>query len=394
MAVIIFAPEETVSRPLLEYCRESGFKEVLIYNCLDSMLREFRDIQKPELVIFTWSPETDALVYELTVREKLDPSFSVVPIIQILPYRPLFDLFSSAAKRKTAYNRIDEYLIRPFNLSIFKNAVQAAHESRVMERNTLLVLGTEFREPLLELVWSHKTEAHYTWKNILFARNEKELAIRISDHSEKLGAIIVGSDGLFDGATELLSQFRKKSVGNLAPIMTLSHDAAFVKQTKTLSNVFINLNQTTLLSALDLLTKRVTKQWMVQMLLSKSKDAQKTEYSISGEHKVQSRWDSFISKTSRSLHYLNFALSIDPSRWEVHESLGRYYMEQQKIGLAVHHFRQTLKTNPCAPRAHLSLIELLKDSPLEKELCLIEAKKYCENLPQIKEQIQKWSKSA
>ena len=216
MAVIIFAPEENVATLLKAYCRSLGYTQVQTFNRLGRAAKCIENEQKIEMVLSTSNPETDQLVYELTKREKSDPNLSFVPFIQILPYRSQ-RFFNPVEDQGFTLTRVDCYLVRPFSKVGFRNAVESAFENRVRQRDTILILGNQFQPSIAKTLWDHTDQRGYPWKNLLSASNETELRKRLSCNWEKIGAILIGPDGLFGGGTELLSKFRKKNPGGQTP---------------------------------------------------------------------------------------------------------------------------------------------------------------------------------
>jgi tetratricopeptide (TPR) repeat protein len=390
MGVLIFAPEESVRQSLQRFCRELGESEIYAFDQLSPAIGLLeKEPSNIKLILATWTLDILELNHALARIQLKEQSLHLVPFVLILPGRAVFEATSQASQ----LDRVDHYLIRPMNRTIFRRALQSAHERRACLRDTLLVLGETGEQAALKVLWSQKDKMGYHWKSLLVSRSQEDLKSCLEQHGARIGAILIDPISCRKELVESVVAYHRTPVGHQTPIVILSRDCERVGAMRSMGNAFVDFDERlespaalqAFEFALELASRRLRKQWETLGLLNRSKEILKAENA-----KIRS-W--LPGRADSGLALLNDALKVDP-RWEVHESLGRLFMKRGQVHLAILHFRETLKTNPYSPRAYLSLFELLAEREAEASEILRTAQRYCPCLPQIRALVEKRSRAA
>jgi tetratricopeptide (TPR) repeat protein len=407
MASLVFSHEESVVGSLHQFCQDLRDKEIFV--CEDiATAREILEREGPRinLVLTSWGPQVPAFCAALLEYEEKFPAFRSAPLVQILPYRPavpqswvsaLSNATRGGATRDERNNRIDSFLIRPFDRSRFQAAVKTAYERRALLRSTILLLGDSIGSGALKLLQSAEKSAPGHWTSALLAHKKEDLSSRLDKHGSKIGAIVIEPSSTDATLLQQVSAFRKMPLGRQLPIIVLGQNAETVASLRSFADVFMDFDlqnssrAESVRAALELASQRLTTNWIVQEFMERHKEFLKQEHekklpANSTDNTKWPRWISFFKKTDMPLKLLKKALETDP-RWEIHESLGRLLMKRGRKDLAIRHFQQALETYPCSPRAYLSLMELLDPNSQAYSELIRRAQLYCPNVPQVRESL-------
>jgi len=346
MAILIVDDEESIRETLRLVLTQLGHKTILEARNGEEALRLI-DAEKTRirLIISDWEmPYLDGITFADRLEER--EALNFIPFLLIssdLPDNKLSEL-------KQLHPRIDHAIFKPFRAKMLEQALGIASANRMSKRDTLLWIGTNPPQQLVEALSSQQKDAIYR-------------SLSTDKSCKNFGCVLVAST---PEPTKLCdwSALRKSAIGTSAPWICIGRTPHAVAPFHGLCQVFVDPET---LSTADQWVKlleqaglKLKNVWQTNALFTEAKTL------------IQEK------KCPAARELLQRILALDPFNSESHIALAEAWIEEKNPKKAVLHELEALKLNPCLPKPYLRLLEILpsSDSSLRTEIARA-ATSYC-----------------
>ncbi len=284
-------------------------------------------------------PYMDGCVFADRVAE--DSELDRIPFLLITSDSGL----AQSAQERNKIQRIDQFLIKPFRISVLEKNMNLAFIQRAKTRNQLLAIGKEELQNLTPVL---KSPVAGMWNELRVTSRmdewESTFTIPFSKSTAKIGGILIDPTPFTESEKrrlgEILNVFKKTPLGALTPIVCLSRNPREVFYFRANSQFFCmkeNLLEDWQALLMQMET-RILSTWQMESLFQEAR---------------YFKQDKKYSKARKSGEKM---LVLDPVNSEALRFMGDILEILSHPQEALVYYQRALEVNPTLPRPYLKIL--------------------------------------